>query len=68
MIFRKSAFLIILAILAGLSLSLTGLPYHKVVFVYDGDTVILENGARVRYVGINTPEIDHEGGRLEINA
>ncbi len=28
--------------------------------VIDGDTVILENGTRVRYLGINAPEIPHK--------
>ena len=28
--------------------------------VIDGDTVILEDGTRVRYLGINAPEIPHE--------
>jgi len=31
---------------------------HKVKRVYDGDTIILENGDRVRLLGINTPEIE----------
>jgi len=26
--------------------------------VYDGDTIILENGERIRFLGINTPEIE----------
>lgn len=30
---------------------------HHVKSVYDGDTIILENGQRVRFLGINTPEI-----------
>lgn len=29
--------------------------------VYDGDTIRLKDGRKVRFVGINTPEIDHEG-------
>ncbi len=29
----------------------------RVRFVYDGDTVLLESGERVRYVGIDTPEM-----------
>ncbi|OUR72024.1 nuclease [Methylophaga sp. 41_12_T18] len=36
-------------------------PYrylHSVAKVYDGDTIILENGERVRLLGINTPEIE----------
>ena len=31
---------------------------NTVAKVYDGDTIILENGERVRLLGINTPEID----------
>jgi endonuclease YncB( thermonuclease family) len=31
---------------------------HHVAKVYDGDTVILENGKHVRLLGINTPEIE----------
>ena len=28
--------------------------------VYDGDTIELENGMHVRYIGINAPEIAHQ--------
>lgn len=31
---------------------------HQVKRVYDGDTITLENGKRVRLLGINTPEIE----------
>lgn len=31
----------------------------------DGDTLLLKNGHLVRYVGINTPEIDHLNHRAE---
>lgn len=31
----------------------------RVRWVDDGDTVVLEDGRRVRYIGINTPEIEH---------
>ncbi|WP_170841582.1 thermonuclease family protein [Nitrosomonas aestuarii] len=31
---------------------------HQVKKVYDGDTLILKNGQRVRLLGINTPEIE----------
>jgi len=37
----------------------------KVVFVYDGDTVLLQDGRCIRYLGINTPEIDHKGNGTE---
>ena len=66
--FKKVIFLIILIFLQGLSLSLTSFAFHRVVFVYDGDTVLLKNGAKVRYLGINTPEIDHEGSKSEFMA
>jgi len=66
--FQKLPLLILLIVLSGLFLSSTVLHYHQVVFVYDGDTVLLENGTRVRYVGIDTPEIDHEGGRSDFMA
>jgi micrococcal nuclease len=66
--FKKITFLIILILLQGLSLSLTSFAYNRVVFVYDGDTVLLKNGARIRYLGINTPEIDHGGSKSEFMA
>jgi len=31
----------------------------RVRFVFDGDTIFLENGETVRYIGIDAPEIDH---------
>jgi len=31
---------------------------HQVAKVYDGDTITLKNGERVRLLGINTPEIE----------
>ncbi len=33
----------------------------EVRFVYDGDTVLLENGVCVRYIGIDTPETGRDG-------
>ncbi|SHF92341.1 Metal binding domain of Ada [Desulfacinum infernum DSM 9756] len=36
--------------------------YAWVVRVYDGDTVLLDTGDKVRYLGIDAPEVDHEGG------
>jgi endonuclease YncB( thermonuclease family) len=60
--------ILLIVTLAGLCLSLTPMPYHKVKFVYDGDTVLLENGEKVRYLGINAPEVDHTGGKSEYMA
>lgn len=35
-----------------------GFSYYLVDKVYDGDTVLLDNGERVRLLGINAPEIE----------
>lgn len=37
----------------------------RVERVVDGDTIILTDGRHVRYIGIDTPEIDHEHHRAE---
>ncbi len=43
---------------------------HQVKRVYDGDTIILKNGDRIRLLGINTPEIEsrhrqgEQGGQI----
>ncbi len=36
-----------------------GYGFYKVKTVYDGDTVMLEDGRKIRFLGINTPEIQH---------
>jgi micrococcal nuclease len=36
-----------------------------VTHVYDGDTFRLKDGRKVRFVGINAPEIDHKGGHSQ---
>ncbi|MCK5355033.1 MAG: thermonuclease family protein, partial [Methyloprofundus sp.] len=33
--------------------------YYKVKKVYDGDTLLLMDGRKIRLLGINTPEIEH---------
>lgn len=39
-----------------------------VAYVYDGDTVRLGDGRKVRFIGIDTPEIGHDGTRSEPGA
>ncbi|AEG02249.1 thermonuclease family protein [Methylomonas methanica] len=34
-----------------------GVSYHRVEKVFDGDTILLSNGQKVRLLGVNTPEI-----------
>ncbi|MDD5505064.1 MAG: thermonuclease family protein [Candidatus Omnitrophica bacterium] len=41
-------------------------PYRaRVVYVYDGDTVKLDNEERVRYLGIDTPEMNYKNPPAE---
>lgn len=49
----------ILLILVGTAVCVHAQSWVKVRWVDDGDTVILQDGRRVRYIGIDTPEIEH---------
>lgn len=42
-----------------------GYSFYKVAKVYDGDTVELEDGRKVRLLGINAPEVEHHGKTAE---
>lgn len=42
-----------------------GYSYYKVEKVYDGDTVKLEDGRKIRLLGINTPEVQHRNQATE---
>jgi len=39
--------------------------WHQVKWVVDGDTVVLNNGQKLRYIGINAPELEHDGHKAE---
>jgi len=39
--------------------------FFKVRWVEDGDTIVLADGRRVRYTGINAPEVAHEDSLAE---
>ncbi len=60
--------LVLLAVIAFLTISPSSSKGLKVKFVYDGDTILLENGKKVRLLGIDAPEIDHETGKNEFMA
>jgi len=60
---RKRVVLVFL--IALVTLSATKL-YVKQVF--DGDTVSLSTGKQVRYIGVDAPEIDHQGGKSDFLA
>ena len=42
-----------------------GYGFYNIKTIYDGDTVQLEDGRKIRLLGINTPEIDHRGKPTE---
>jgi len=39
--------------------------WDRVKWVIDGDTVVLANGQKVRYIGINSPELARDGHKAE---
>jgi micrococcal nuclease len=39
--------------------------WNQVKWVVDGDTVVLVDGQKVRYIGINAPELAHDDHRAE---
>jgi micrococcal nuclease len=39
--------------------------WHRVKWVIDGDTVVLSDGQKVRYIGIDAPELAHNGHNAE---
>jgi len=42
-----------------------GYDYYRVKTVYDGDTIVLEDGRKIRLLGINTPEVQHKDKRAD---
>jgi endonuclease YncB( thermonuclease family) len=65
MIFRK---LIFLGILAAFSTSSAAPAYRSIRYVYDGDTILLEGGEKVRFLGIDAPEVGYDGKKCEFMA
>ena len=60
--------LFLLIALATLCLSMAPSEYRSVHLVYDGDTILLGSGDKVRYLGIDAPEIEYKGGKSEFMA
>jgi micrococcal nuclease len=48
-----------------ISIQLEQEPTYLVVYVVDGETILLENGESVRYLGIDAPETQHPTRGLE---
>lgn len=60
-------FILLLVIYSGVAsanCSLPGGEWQELVYVYDGDTLKLKDGRKVRVLGVNTPELErkHEWG------
>ena len=57
---RFAIFVVFLLALFGLHGVVSAASFHLVRWVDDGDTIVLADGRRVRYTGINAPEVAHE--------
>lgn len=60
--------LIILLFLALIGLAPSQKSKHYVKFVYDGDTILTETDQKVRYLGIDAPEVGHGTEKSEFMA
>jgi micrococcal nuclease len=60
--------LIVLMLITLVCLAPSHLLYERVKHVVDGDTVLLETGKEVRYIGIDAPEFAHDGESNEFMA
>lgn len=59
---RRLYIIILLLLLTGCNSSSEYGYRANVVKVFDGDTIKLANGEKVRYIGIDTPEMNYEKG------
>jgi micrococcal nuclease len=48
---------LLLLLVAFVGLSFRGAGYYGVKTIFDGDTILLQNGDKIRYFGIDTPEM-----------
>jgi len=61
---RREYWLIFLILFATAG-TVSAQAWVAVKWVNDGDTIVLTDGKRVRYIGINSPEIDHDKQRAQ---
>jgi micrococcal nuclease len=64
----KQKNLLVVMLITFLSLALAHPTYERVKHVFDGDTILLETGKQVRYLGIDAPEFGHGGQPNEFMA
>ena len=62
---RFTVLIVLLLALSGLYGVALASSFHRVRWVDDGDTVVLADGRRVRFIGINAPEVAHENSPAE---
>lgn len=61
---RKKVFLVVCLLVLWIHLFIAPVLADvaaTVVWIFDGDTIKLSNGAKVRYAGVDTPEVAHDG-------
>jgi micrococcal nuclease len=56
---------LVFAAIIATAVTSTAQTWHTVRWVNDGDTVVLTNGHRIRYIGLNAPEIDHDDQKAQ---
>ena len=60
---------LILLLLSGIAVSaFAGARVSLVKYVFDGDTVLMASGEKVRYIGIDAPEVGHQEKKSEFMA
>jgi len=42
-----------------------GYSFYQVKKIYDGDTILLSNGQKIRFLGVNTPEVEGRNKSLQ---
>jgi micrococcal nuclease len=59
---KRAAFIVIIILLlpGAIVCRSASVLWINVKWVLDGDTVVLSDGRHVRYIGINTPEVEHD--------
>lgn len=62
---KKNQCLFIVVLFFLLIVSCQGINIYKVKRIVDGDTIVLNNDKRVRYIGIDTPETKHPRKGIE---
>ena len=63
--YRVRCLILALLAVAASAASSYGSEWVATKWVADGDTVVLQDGRHVRYIGIDAPEVDHHGQRAE---